>query len=320
MTRCVVGGVALLFLAGCIDLKVGAKKTKLKVSANDVVLAKINQEPVITKDEFYKELSAQMRNMDPSLLPLNMQRKILDDLIRVKLMVVAAEKDGVEKEAEFKEAFEEQVGRLKELLLTRFYSKKLFDSIEVADKDAVEEYVKNKDKYVKEPGGTLVQGVSFEDRAKALAFYDTVRNEIPGFEKIAKNQKDGKFKDFGRVSKDGQPAGLVPAFITEATLKFSNLPAVDVVKDGESTWVIAAIDKKAPIMFELNEIKEQLVNQLKYSKFKDVYEKHANDLRSKFVVDVNEEFFKESLAQGKEEAVEIKEESFDTEDDSSRTL
>ena len=50
MTRCVVGGVALLFLAGCIDLKVGAKKTKLKVSANDVVLAKINQEPVITND------------------------------------------------------------------------------------------------------------------------------------------------------------------------------------------------------------------------------------------------------------------------------
>ena len=103
---CVVGGAAMFLFPGCVDNFFKTKKEKV-VSKDSIVLAKIDNKTVITKDEFYKELSSQMRNLDPSLLPLNMQRKILDDLLRVKLMVAAAKKSGIESDTEFKEALEE---------------------------------------------------------------------------------------------------------------------------------------------------------------------------------------------------------------------
>jgi len=130
---CVVGGAAMFLFPGCVDNFFKTKKEKV-VSKDSIVLAKIDNKTVITKDEFYKELSSQMRNLDPSLLPLNMQRKILDDLLRVKLMVAAAKKSGIESDTEFKEALEEQADRLSELLLSRFYSKKYLTKLKYPTK------------------------------------------------------------------------------------------------------------------------------------------------------------------------------------------
>ena len=307
---CVAGGVALFLFSGCDAFKGMFKKEETK-EVEGVVLAKIDGKAAISKDEFYKELASQMRNMDPALLPLNMQRKILDDLIRVKLMVEAAKKSGIESESEFKAAFKEQADRLSELLLSRFYSKKIFDKIEVSDKEVVEDFIKNKNKYIKEPGGVAVKGISFKDKDSALAFYDKVRNNVKDFESMAKEDKDGKFKDFGRVIKEEGQAPATPAQISEAAMKMTKLPAADVVTVEKTTWVIVVSDKKEPTLFELAEIKEQLKNQLKYNKFKDIYEKHLNELKNDFTIDVNEDFFKEAE---KKEATEV---PFD---DSSRSM
>ena len=222
---CVAGSAAVFLFPGCVG-NLFKGKTEKAASKDSVVLAKIDNKAVITKDEFYKELASQMRNLDPSLLPLNMQRKILDDLLRVKLMVAAAKKSGIESDAEFKEALEEQADRLSELLLSRFYSKKIFDEIEVTDKEAAEDFAKNQDKYIKEPGGVAVKGISFSSKEKALAFYDQAKGKVSDFESIAKEETGGEFKDFGRVSKEGQEgqeASMVPEAITEAALKLSKL-------------------------------------------------------------------------------------------------
>jgi peptidyl-prolyl cis-trans isomerase C len=290
--HCAAGCAVLALLSGCLPTMKDTKKEP--VSKKDgIVLLKIDNKPALSHDEFHKELSAQMKNMDPSMLPKNMQRKFLDDLIRVKLMVEAAKKDKIEDDTEFKDAYNEQQERLKELLLTRFYSKKLFDNIKVDDKEVKADYDKNKEKYVKEPGGVLVKGAKFKTRDEAILFYNKVKGKVSSFETMAKKETAAKFKDFGRVTENAQMFNAAPQAIIDAAFKLKKLPGADVVKADKDVWVIAASDKKTAVHHELGDIHDQVKMQLQYGKFKDVYEKHVEDLRKQFSVDVNEDFFKE---------------------------
>jgi peptidyl-prolyl cis-trans isomerase C len=292
MFYCAAGCAVLALLSGCFHMQ-KEEQEAAPVKKDGIVLVKIDNKPALHHDEFHKELSSQMRNMDPSMLPKNMQRKFLDDLIRVKLMVEAAKKDRVEDNAEFKEAYQEQQDRLKELLLTRFYSKKLFDTIKIDDKEVKEDYEKNKEKYVKEQGGVTLKGAKFATRDEAVLFFNKVKGKVASFETLAKKEHDSKFKDFGKVTANAQMFSAAPQALIDAALKLKKVPSVDIVKVEKDVWVIAVSEKQAPTHHELADIHDQIKMQLQYGKFKDVYEKHVEGLRKQFTVDVNEDFFKE---------------------------
>lgn len=284
--------VALVLLAGCWPW--GKKKV---VDKDDVVLLKIDKKPVLTKTEFYKEVGGMIGNMDPVLLPKSTQRKVLNDLTRFELVVAAAKKQGLKKDPEYMSAFKEQKRRLKKLLLSRVYEKKLFDNITVPESEIKEDFEKNKSRYVKEQGGVLVKGVSFKDRDKAMDFYDEIKGKMDEFDSLGKKKKDGKFKEFGRVGAQQEPGGyaarMTPKEVSEAALKLSKLPAVDVVKIEKETWVIHVSDKRDAVLYTYDEIKERIMNQLKVNKFMEIRNKKYEELKKEFTVDVNEDFFKE---------------------------
>jgi len=290
MFVCCVGCTALVLLAGCWPW--GKKKV---VEKDDIVLLSIDKKPVITKTDFYREVGGMIGNMDPTLLPKGTQRKVLNDLMKFELVVVAAKKEGLKNDPEFTKAYEEQKGRLKKLLLSRVYEKKLFDNITIPETEIKADFGKNKDRYVKEPGGVLVTGVSFKDRDKALSFYDNVKGNLKEFESIGKKEKDGKFKELGRVSVEdtGYAARMIPKEVRDAALKLSKLPAADVVKADKETWVIHVSDKKEAVFYTYEEIEERIKNQLKVNKFMEIRNKKYEELQKEFAVDINEEFFKE---------------------------
>ncbi|MCK4517974.1 hypothetical protein KAT92_04305, partial [Candidatus Babeliales bacterium] len=223
--------------------------------------------------------------------------KVLDDLSRFKLVVAAAQKEGIENDAEYKKAYKEQTDRLKELLLSRIYEKKMFDNIVVPETELKADFDANKTKYVKEQGGVLVSAVSFEQRDKALAFYDRVKSKVSEFESLGKKEKAGKFKEFGRVGEQapaqGYEAAAVPQAIRDAATKLTKLPAVDVVKEGKQTWVIVASDKKEAVAYDYQEARKSIADKLKVNKFMELRNKSYEDLKKKFTLEVNEEFFKE---------------------------
>lgn len=285
--------VSALFLSSCLP-----GFSKEAPAPDDVVLLKVDGKPVITKSEFYKELGGMVGQMDPMLLPKETQRKVLDDLSRFKLVVAAATKEGIENDAEYKKAYKEQTDRLKELLLSRIYEKKMFDNIVVPETELKADFDANKSKYVKEQGGVLVTAVSFEQRDKALAFYDKVKSKVSEFESLGKKEKAGKFKEFGRVGEQpagatGYEAAAVPQAVRDAATKLTKLPAVDVVKEGKQTFVILASDKKEPVAYDYQEVRKSISDKLKVNKFMELRNKSYEDLKKKFTLEVNEEFFKE---------------------------
>jgi len=281
---------SLLFLSGCDTFKKDSGLCK-----EDDSLLRIDGKSAVTKESFKNELQAMIGNMDPSMLPKETQRKVLDDMIRFKLFVAAAKKEGVDKDPEYKKAFDEQTERLEELLLSRFYEKTMFDKIDVPESDIASDYDANKSKYVKDKPGVLVSGVSFKDKDKALTFYNKIKGKMDEFASKAKKEKDGKFREFGRVS--SEPAAdygvaMVPKSIKDAALNLTKLPSVDVVKDGKETWVIYVSDKKEASFYDLDEIKDRIAHQLKVNKFMEMRNKKQDVLKDDFKVEVNEDYFK----------------------------
>lgn len=301
---------AVVVLAGCWPW---SKKKYDMMEKDGVILLTINKKPVINKTTFYNELGAMVGKMDPMLLPKPTQRKVLEDLARFEVTVEAAKKEGVDQDPEFIQAYKEQKRRLKKVALVRFYDKKKFDEIKVDSAEARDHFDANKAKYVKEQGGVLVSGVSFSNKDKALAFYESAKKQMKAedFASLGRKEKDGKFREFGRVGKEAAPGAysLVPPAIKTAALKHSKLPAVDVVKDGKETWVIHVSDKKEASLYEYAEIEERLINQLKINKFMEQRNEMYEELKKEFDVEVNEEFFKEEAqAPSPEIAVEPKKE------------
>ncbi|MBU1007621.1 peptidyl-prolyl cis-trans isomerase [Candidatus Dependentiae bacterium] len=299
--------VALVLLAGCWPW---GKDTA--VDKNDVVLLEIDKKPVLTKTEFYKEVGGMVGNMDPTLLPKSTLRKVLDDLTRFELVVAAAKKQGLKKDADFVGAYKEQKRRLKKLLLSRIYEKKLFDNIAVPESEIKSDFEKNRARYVKEQGGVHVKGISYGDRDKAMRFYDDIKGDMNEFGSRGKKEKDGKFKEFGRVGAEetgDYAARMVPKEIRESALKLSALPAVDVVKIGKETWVIHVSDKRDAVLYTYDEIKERIMNQLKVNRFMELRNKKYEELKKEFTVDVYEDYFKEPVTAEESEELALEKEN-----------
>ena len=151
----------------------------------------------------------------------------------------------------------------------------------------------------------MLEGVRFEDKEKASAFFDSVKGKQNEFAKLAEKADGGEFKDFGRVSKEPAKGGFamsdVPSQVKDKALSLKKFPAVEKIDAGKNVWVIRASDKKETEYFNLDEIKPQLEVMLKNNKFREEIEKQVKDLRKDFTIDVNEDFFKEAKTEDSEE-------------------
>ncbi len=269
-----------------------------------LVLVKIDNKPVINETEFNNNIN-QMLQANPYFkgagaqsLPLSIKRKFLDELIKQELIIADATKNGLDQDAEFRKALEDMQKLVKRSLTVQFFEKKIYDGIVVDDSEIAKHFEENKERYVKNAGGVLVGAVRFDTDRDADAFLAKSKSTktYADFEKMAKD-KSGQFRSFGRVNNQEAQRGYqfesVPAPIKEAALKAQSLPLVSKIKSGKDVWVMHVSDKQDTEVFELSEIKPQIVNMIKNNKFKDQLDKAISDLKAKMTIDVTEEFFKE---------------------------
>lgn len=308
ITKMTIAVMMVAFLGGCkpvldfFNKKTASKKKTSTAAVQTVgkgtILLNIDGKPAITEVDFNKHL-AQMLQVNPYFrgasidsLPAPLKRKFFDELIKQELIIAWAEKNNIDQDPEFIKSFEEMKKLVKRSLLVQRFETKLFDDISVSEKEIKDHFNKNKDKFIKEPGGTLVEGISFDDNTSATAFYDKVKGKESEFKSIAKATDKDSFKDFGRVEeKQSGPGVTIPAKIKEKALSLKNLPAIARVQADGKIWVICASDKKAPQYFDFAEIREQLEGMLKNNKFREILNKKVDGLKGDFTIDVNEDYF-----------------------------
>jgi hypothetical protein len=287
-----------------------------------ISLCSIDGKSVINKDDFDKRVNQVLqsnpyfRGAGVDSLPMNVKSNLLNRFAEEELLVMNAAKQGIESDAEFKKTRDEMFKLVERSLLIQFSEKKIYEAIQVSESQSKDYFEKNKDRYVKVAGGILVNGVKFDTEAAASAFLVKAKADIKNFDKLAKQSKAGKFKEFGRVSKENNAAmgmEMVPAPIKDAVLALPNIPAVEKVKEGKSFWVVAAIDKKPSVYFEFNEVKPQVEAMIKNNEFRNKLKTEIDKLKTEHKVAINEEFFKE--AANPSEALKTTEAEAPSEDD-----
>ncbi len=307
--------LVVLTFSGCDFFR---KKEVVEPKADSKVagaaLCTINGDITITEGDFVNNLNQMIqsnpyfRGATAESLPKDIQHKFFEQLVTQSLIEKQAIKNNVEKDAEFIKAYNETKKLVKRHLMVQFYEKKLFDGIEVSEADITKHYNENKDRFVKVAGGVLAMGARFETDALATAFMNKAKINPDNFEKMAKDEKSAKFRDFGRVGKE-QPRGfqfeVVPGPIKESVLSMTKLPGLEKIKVGKEFWVVKAWDKKDTVLFELSDVKSHIEAMLKSNKFKDVIDENVKKLKQEFKVVTNEDYFKDAAKEdGKEASAE----------------
>lgn len=297
--------LTLAFMPGCEFFKKNTASSEAATPAETgVVLCKLNGNPVINEADFNSKINQMLqanpyfRGAGAQSLPPAIKRRFFDELIKEELVIADATKSNLEQDAEFKKAFEDMQKLMKRSLIVQFFEKRIYDGIVIPDAEVEAHYNENKERYVKSAGGVLVGAVRFDTDREADAFESKAKSadSYEDFEKIAK-EKNAQFRSFGRLNNkeaanDYQTEGA-PEQIKETALAAHHYPLITKVKVGKDIWVIHASDKKEAEMFDLNEIKPQVINMLKNNKFREKLDEEIKNLRSKMSIDVNEDFFKE---------------------------
>lgn len=306
--------VAALIFSGCDFLKKDstkgiAKEKKEPEVSGEVVLLSINGKTALKKSDFDKHL-AQMVQMHPMFrgasvetLPKPIQKQVFNTLVKQEIIVAYADKNNFEKDPEFIKAFDEMKDLVKRSLLIQRFESRILDDIKISDTEVEEFYNKNKEKFVKEQGGVSVEAISFKNPVQATAFFEKVKNDIDDFAKLAKNEKNGEFKDFGRVSKQerGPVFNGIPEKLKEKALAMSKLPAIDKIEIDKTIWIIKASDKKDDVFATLDEVKTYLADDLKKNKAREIVENKLKEIEKGFTVNINEDYFKEKDAENSDQ-------------------
>jgi peptidyl-prolyl cis-trans isomerase C len=308
------GLLVITLFSGCKFITDLFKKAPAKEKVTEVqevekeegtgeVLLNIDGKPVLKESDFDKHLT-QMLQVNPYFrgagvdsLPMAIKRKFFDELVKQELILAWADKNRIEDDAEFIKSFAEMKALVKRSLLVQRFESKIFEDISVSDNEVKDHFNQNKEKFVKEPGGVLISGIKFEDEEKADSFLDKAKGKkSDDFIALAQKDKDGKFKDFGRVSKEkkGIEGADIPNSVKDRAFSLKNFPAIDKVKVGKNFWVIHASDKKEAEVFDFDEVKPQLEVMLRNNKFREELDKHIKELKGEFTIDVNEDFFKDN--------------------------
>ena len=307
--------LSVTLLAGCKDFFSGKKEEKKDAAAQTTaqstgtVLASINGKPVIRESDFMTNINQMLqanpyfRGAGADALPMSIKRKFFDELVKQELILADADKKNIAQDADFVKEYNAMMQLVKRSLTIQFFEKKLYDGIKVSDGDINSHYAENKSHYIKDPGGIAVVGARCDSEQQANKLVEKTKKNAGDFENFVKNDKNVKFKNFGRISKEAkgpQAENSIPASIKEAVFAMQNLPKVEKVKVGDAIWVIAALDSTDASFFDLNEIKPQIENIIKNNEFKKILDNELKSLRAGATIDINEDYFKEPAPQGEQ--------------------
>ncbi|WP_028845157.1 peptidylprolyl isomerase [Thermodesulfovibrio thiophilus] len=218
--------------------------------------------------------------------------RLKDELIKREVLYEEAKKKGLAKSEDFKKRMEE----FKKITLINMLLEQELKAVQqdVTEKEAREYYDKHKDEFIKPTERRLSQiVVKNEDEAKKV--YEKI-DKGEEFEKIAKElSTDEKTKASGGdigFFKKGQLNQQIENAVFSLRKGQVSMP---LTYKGE-LYIFKVTDVKGtPVEFD--QIKSQLIEQLKAKKQQDWFDSYIEELKKKHKVEVNEKTLQEILNQ-----------------------
>ncbi|PID48250.1 MAG: peptidylprolyl isomerase [Proteobacteria bacterium] len=265
-------------LCGTLSLAVAA-------TLNAGVLAVVNGEKIT--DANINELMQSMGGrMSYVQLPQDAKNKILNQMIERKLLLVKAEKSGIQQSSDYKKA----LAKMKKNLTLDMWMKKQFESVKVSDGEAKKYYRENSKKFI-QPAKVKARHIIVKEEKDAKEVIKALRG-LSGKKLEDKFASLAKSKSTGPSAKSGGQLGwfgekqMVPPFSKAAfALKkgeFTKKP----VKTKFGYHVILSEGKEASKKVEFSKVKESIKNALKMEQFQKKVSKQADALRKKAKIEI----------------------------------
>lgn len=207
------------------------------------------------------------------------RKMIIDEVIRMRLFAIDAEANGLDKTAEFIAAMESA----KRFMLSQAGMRKEIADVTVSDDDAKKFYDENPNLFIQ------------PERVHASHIL------VSGDENLKKVQEELKVKSFDTVAKEysidpgsavnGGDLGeftkgqMVPEF-EKAAFALKNPGDVSEPVKSQFGWHIIKLEKHIPeSKIDFEQVKPQIIQELRQKKTQEILEKKAKELESKYKVE-----------------------------------
>ncbi len=210
------------------------------------------------------------------------------------------EEKKIDQSAAYKEDMNRMMRSVRRMLNTKYFG--LEHPVAVADADIEKFYNENKDSMpdlMISRGGVKAMGISFDKEDAARAFASKAKGR--DFAKAAKEAgMADKVRDFKLVN--SQSIGMDNA-VKNKVAAMKQFPAVEVIRgDDKAFWVVNATEAQAPTYRPLEQVKSGLKQFIEKEQRMAVLDKEISQLKQKYQVSINDNFFKQQSMQGVDEA------------------
>jgi len=255
------------------------------------VLATVNGKKVTVEDaERFIRATNPQQPVKYDMLNEQDKKAVTDRLIERVLFVEAAKKAGIEDDPEYQKALD----IAKSELMINQWLKKQYETTVVSDGEAKEFYEKNKAQFQK-PAQVHARHILIKkDEAEAQKIIESLKG-LEGdklkekFIALAKEKSEGPTAPKGGDLGYFGPKQMVPAFDKAAFALEKGKITEKPVKTRFGYHVIYVEDKKEGSTIPYEQVKAQIVQNLKATQFKKMLEKNAKELRSKAKITVETE-------------------------------
>ena len=223
-------------------------------------------------------------NSYPDSAKEKIDKIVVEQVINQTLIANEAAKAKLEDDKEFKSKLEDSTNKLKKQILVDLWMKKKLDEIKVSKKELEEYFKKNKSKYVKK-AEVRARHILVKTEKKAKELIKKLKKSgskiKETFIDLAKKESTGPSKanggDLGYFTKDKMVPEFATASFSMKKGEFSKKP----VKTQFGYHIIYIEDKKAKKVYALADIKENLKEEIKMTKFKTKVDSLLKDLKKK---------------------------------------
>ncbi|MDO4594111.1 MAG: peptidylprolyl isomerase [Tissierellia bacterium] len=235
--------------------------------SEDKILAEVNGYKVTQSEvEKYIRLIGQMQ--------LNNEqgyKQVAKELVNRRLLLEEAKKEELDQAPAFKQMLKKQ----EDELLTSYKMQKLFEGIEVSDQEAKEYYQQHKELF-KAKATFHAKHILVKEEDKAKEIKQKI-DDGSSFEDLAKEYSlDGAAKNGGDLGEF--PEGTMVNEFEEALKKMNEGEISNPVKTQFGYHLIKLVSKKDASIYEYDEIKDSLKNQLIAMKRQEIYLNKTKEL------------------------------------------
>ncbi len=288
--------LSLMFLAGCAWWPFSKSKSEgSKSTKSDQVLLMIDGEPVITQEKYEKILKLACENnpqlrMIIDMMPNAEKDLIFKGIVTAELIKAWAKKQGIDQTEEFKEQRKQIIDSIE----AQLYMKAFDDAhpVQISDSDIAKFYEEKKDMIpalTLTPGGVDVTFVKFENKAKADAFYEKVKEVKKATTFKAKAEESALHVSDSVINEQSQ----VDPVVKQGILDIKKYPTVQIIKSDDGYWVLLATAKTGKVYRDLNspEIHDGLQRMLMEERKNVQLEALINQLKDELKISENTAYF-----------------------------